>query len=189
MSVAEKYDVPRRTEFNTMCLKMVWDTVRSKWTCTFKNELTGETFTREADIVVSAVGTLDRPSVPEIEGKETFKGNAFHSARWDSSVDVKDKNVVVLGNGASATQFVPRLASLVGASGSVTQIVRSAHWWTKRVCFSEIHMTERHELTLDRAIRSAPRPLVQSWNTSPSPLGSTALFWPTNSRRPSTLST
>lgn len=120
-----------------MCLEMVWDAVRSKWICTFKRELTGETFTREADIVVSAVGTLDRPSIPEIAGMKDFKGDAFHSARWDASVDVKDKNVVVLGNGASATQFVPRIAQQVGPRGSVTQIVRSAHWWTKRVCLSQ----------------------------------------------------
>ena len=114
---------------------MVWDAPRSVWKCTFKSEITGEIFTREADIVVSAVGTLDRPSTPKIIGMEQFAGDAFHSARWNADVDVKDKNVVVLGNGASATQFVPRLVQQVGSKGSVTQIVRSAHWWTKRVWF------------------------------------------------------
>lgn len=133
MDVAEQYDVPRRCEFNVMCLSMKWDAHRSKWTCTFKSELTGEIYTCEADIVVSAVGTLDKPSIPEISGAEQFTGPAFHSARWDLTVNVKDKNVVVLGNGASATQFVPRLVQQVGARGTVTQIVRSAHWWTKRV--------------------------------------------------------
>lgn len=138
MSVAKKYDVPRRCEFNTMCIKMAWDVVRSKWICTFKSEATGETFTREADIVVSAVGTLDRPSIPDIKGLENFKGDTFHSARWDAGVNIVSKNVVVLGNGASATQFVPRLAKQVGSRGTVTQIVRSAHWWTKRVRISRV---------------------------------------------------
>lgn len=119
-----------------MCLKMEWIAQKSVWKCTFKSEITGEIFTREADIVVSAVGTLDRPSIPQISGMERFKGDAFHSARWNADVELKNKNVVVLGNGASATQFVPRLVQQVGTKGSVTQIVRSAHWWTKRVCFS-----------------------------------------------------
>jgi cation diffusion facilitator CzcD-associated flavoprotein CzcO len=117
-----------------MCLKMEWIAQRSVWECTFKSEITGEIFTREADIVVSAVGTLDRPSTPQISGMERFRGGAFHSARWNADVDLENKNVVVLGNGASATQFVPRLVQQVGTKGSVTQIVRSAHWWTKRVC-------------------------------------------------------
>ena len=134
MSVAKKYDVLRRCEFNMMCLKMVWDEARAKWTCTFKNTLTGDVIVREAHVVVSAIGTLDRPWTPEISGMDHFAGDSFHSARWDSNVQLRDKNVVVLGNGASATQFVPRLVESVGTKGSVTQIVRSAHWWTKRVC-------------------------------------------------------
>lgn len=88
---------------------------------------------RTASVVVSAVGTLDRPYIPEIEGAADFQGKAFHSARWDYSVEFKNKNVVVLGNGASATQFIPELVKEVGPRGRVTQLVRSAHWWTKRV--------------------------------------------------------
>jgi cation diffusion facilitator CzcD-associated flavoprotein CzcO len=57
----------------------------------------------------------------------------FHSARWDDTFKPQEKNIVVLGNGASATQFVPEMVKAVGEGGSVTQFVRSAHWWTKRV--------------------------------------------------------
>lgn len=88
---------------------------------------------RTASVVVSAVGTLDRPYIPQIEGAADFQGKAFHSARWDHSVEFRNQNVVVLGNGASATQFVPELVNEVAPRGKVTQLVRSAHWWTKRV--------------------------------------------------------
>jgi cation diffusion facilitator CzcD-associated flavoprotein CzcO len=84
-------------------------------------------------VVVSAVGTLDRPFVPDIEGSDTFEGKTFHSARWDDTLNASGKHIVVLGNGASATQFVPELVKEVGPKGSVNQFVRSAHWWTKRV--------------------------------------------------------
>lgn len=132
-SVAEKYNIISRCRFNTMCKSMIWDQNRQLWTCTLEDIVTGRTFIHEAPVVISAIGTLDRPYIPSIEGAAQFQGTIFHSARWDKSVDFKNKNVVVLGNGASATQFVPELIKEVSPHGSVTQIVRSAHWWTKRV--------------------------------------------------------
>ncbi|KAM0554931.1 hypothetical protein ACHAPJ_006667 [Fusarium lateritium] len=132
MSVAEKYHIIPHCQFNTMCLDMTWDSARMLWTCTLENTRTGEQFVREAPIVVSAIGTLDRPSIPNIEGVDSFQGKMFHSARWDDSIEIKNKNIVVLGNGASATQFVPELVKQVAPKGKVTQLVRSAHWWTKR---------------------------------------------------------
>ena len=142
-SVAEQYDIIRRCEFAMMCLSMSWNEAKAKWICSFKNSTTGETTTREADIVVSAVGTLDRPWTPQIEGGESFTGEAFHSARWDHSIATQNKRVVVLGNGASATQFLPELLRNVGPRGSVTQIVRSSHWWTKRVSRTRRHACTR----------------------------------------------
>ncbi|GKT58567.1 monooxygenase y4iD [Colletotrichum tofieldiae] len=131
-SVAEKFGVLPHCRFNTTCTGMQWDSKTSTWTCSFENTLTGEMFTRVAPVVISAIGTLDRPYTPRIAGAESFKGDIFHSARWDYSVDPKDKNIVVLGNGASATQFVPELVKNAGPRGKVTQLVKSAHWWTKR---------------------------------------------------------
>lgn len=87
----------------------------------------------KAKIVCSAVGGLVEPKGwPEnIPGKEMFQGQIFHSARWDYSVDLKDKNVVVVGTGCSAAQFVPKLTKDYGAK-SVTQLMRSPPWVEKR---------------------------------------------------------
>ncbi|KAL1877131.1 hypothetical protein Plec18167_004816 [Paecilomyces lecythidis] len=131
-SVAEKYNIIPHCRFNAMCLGLTWDSTRSLWVCTFQDTIGGEIYKREAPVVVSALGTLDRPFIPQIEGSDTFKGNAFHSARWDDTFKPQGKHIVVLGNGASATQFVPELVNKVGPEGTVTQFVRSAHWWTKR---------------------------------------------------------
>lgn len=137
LSVAEKHNILPHCRFNSMCKSMIWDEKRQLWTCTFEDMITGSTFVREAAVVVSAIGTLDRPNVPSIQGATNFKGKAFHSARWDSSIDLKNKNVLVLGNGASATQFVPELVKKVGPHGKVNQLVKSAHWWTKRVSYPQ----------------------------------------------------
>lgn len=74
---------------------------------------------------VSAVGGLSQPKPCDIEGHETFKGPIFHTAAWDHSVDLTGKDVILVGNGCSATQCVPFLAE---HSKTLTQFVRSKHW-------------------------------------------------------------
>ncbi|WIM89598.1 NAD(P)/FAD-dependent oxidoreductase [Candidatus Mycobacterium wuenschmannii] len=67
----------------------------------------GETL--EADILIPAVGQLSRPALPSIPGLESFAGPSFHSAEWRHDIDLTGKRVAVLGTGASAIQFVPRI--------------------------------------------------------------------------------
>lgn len=112
---------------------MTWDNARSLWVVTFQDTNSGEVFNREAPVVVSAIGTLDRPAIPSIKGADSFKGETFHSAEWNDHFKPEGKQITVVGNGASATQFVPELVKSVGPKGKVTQHVRSSHWWTKRV--------------------------------------------------------
>jgi cation diffusion facilitator CzcD-associated flavoprotein CzcO len=64
----------------------------------------------EADVVVSAVGQLSRPVVPDLPG--AFGGPAFHSARWEHHHDLEGRRIAVIGTGASAIQFVPHLQPL-----------------------------------------------------------------------------
>jgi cation diffusion facilitator CzcD-associated flavoprotein CzcO/acetyl esterase/lipase len=82
-----------------------------------------------ARILITATGQLSNPSLPRIEGMESFRGPAFHSARWDHGVDLAGKRVAVIGTGASATQFVPAIAPLVGR---LTVFQRSPAWLIPR---------------------------------------------------------
>ena len=66
-----------------------------------------------ADVLVSGTGQLNRPSIPDIPGLERFRGERFHSARWDHAYDLTDKTVAVVGNAASAIQFIPEIAPKV----------------------------------------------------------------------------
>lgn len=79
--------------------------------------------TCEADVLVPAVGQLSRPALPNIPGLDTFAGPSFHSAQWRHDVDLTGKRVAVLGTGASAIQFVPRIRE---TAGRVTVFQRSA---------------------------------------------------------------
>ena len=63
-----------------------------------------------AKVLVSAAGPLVEPKLPDFPGLERFQGPAFHSARWDHSASLKGKRVAAIGTGASAIQFVPKIA-------------------------------------------------------------------------------
>ncbi|KAL9936791.1 hypothetical protein V8E36_004026 [Tilletia maclaganii] len=77
-------------------------------------------------VLINAVGGLSEPNKCEIKGAENFKGPIFHSARWDTSVDMADKRVVLLGNGCSGAQIVESLSPRVK---HLTQLGRSKHWY------------------------------------------------------------
>lgn len=79
----------------------------------------------EADYLVWAVGQLHRPYLPDIEGRNTFRGTAFHTARWDHSHDLRGRRVAVVGTGSSATQLVPEIAR---TAAHVTVYQRTPHW-------------------------------------------------------------
>lgn len=76
-----------------------WDSERQVWIVHLRDIKTGKHFEHECRILYSAVGVLVEPKYPNIPGKETFKGDIFHTARWKDGVDLRDKNVVVVGNG------------------------------------------------------------------------------------------
>jgi len=79
-----------------------------------------------ADAVVSAVGQLNRPNLPDIPGVERFEGPAFHSARWDHDVDLTGLRVAVIGTGASAAQFIPPVAE---QAAELTIFQRTPAWF------------------------------------------------------------
>lgn len=75
--------------------------------------------------IITAVGQLNIPKIPEVPGLDAFKGIKFHSARWEHQHDLRGKRVAVIGTGASATQFVPEIA---GQPAHMTVFQRSAPW-------------------------------------------------------------
>lgn len=82
-----------------------------------------------ADVLVCGVGQLNRPFTPKIPGQERFRGVAFHSARWRHDVDLDGLEVAVIGNAASAIQFIPQIAPRVRR---LTIFQRSANWMLPR---------------------------------------------------------
>lgn len=106
--VADKYDLRRHIRFDTEFTGARWDEDAKVW---HVETGPGDTYTAKA--LVMGVGALHIPNVPELPGVERFEGRVFHSARWDNQHDLTGRKVAVVGTGASAIQFVPKIADQV----------------------------------------------------------------------------
>lgn len=106
--VTDKYGLRRNIRFNTHVDRAHWDEQDSRWHVFDKS---GQEFV--AQFLISGAGGLHIPSIPEIEGADTFTGAMFHSAQWDHGVDITGKRVAVIGTGASAIQIVPAIIDQV----------------------------------------------------------------------------
>jgi cation diffusion facilitator CzcD-associated flavoprotein CzcO len=84
-------------------------------------------------VLASGVGQLNRPHVPDFPGRESFAGAAFHSARWDPRVELAGKRVAVIGNAASAVQFVPPVAE---RAAHVDIFQRTPNWVMPRLDYA-----------------------------------------------------
>jgi cation diffusion facilitator CzcD-associated flavoprotein CzcO len=117
--IADDFDLRRHIRFDHDVTSATWDEGRARWTVVTPHG------SLEADVIVSGVGALSEPSIPRLEGLESFAGAVFHSARWDHDYDLADKRVAVVGTGASAIQFVPRIQPAVA---SMTVFQRTPPW-------------------------------------------------------------
>jgi 4-hydroxyacetophenone monooxygenase len=122
---AREYGVLPHVRPNTEVVGANYDDESARWSLRLRSVDSGPEETIEANIVISAVGMLNRPVVPDLEGLDTFQGPWFHSSRWDHDVDVAGRTVAVIGTGASAMQIVPALAEEVS---QLLVFQRSRHW-------------------------------------------------------------
>jgi 4-hydroxyacetophenone monooxygenase len=122
--VMERHGITEHVRFNTQVQSATWDEDAATWSVLVVNpDGTPETVVARA--VISAVGQLNTPFVPELDGAESFAGPAFHTARWDHQVDLAGKDVVMVGAGATGFQLAPAIADDVG---SLTVFQRTAQW-------------------------------------------------------------
>jgi len=110
--VADKYNVKDRIDFGTTVEGAEWDDARKLWTVTADRN--GEKLTYEANELIMAVGPNNSPNYPKVRNLDVFNGPVIHSARWDHSVDLAGKKVVLVGTGCSGVQVATALADTVG---------------------------------------------------------------------------
>ncbi|KAL8983099.1 MAG: hypothetical protein Q9205_002562 [Flavoplaca limonia] len=158
VDVAAKYQLEDKIQLNTDVSKLSWLDAEALWEITVdhlvpgtgdlsavdrktRTEVLGERSIYvssekfRAKVVVSCAGILVEPNdwPPDIPGRDVFRGEIFHSARWREDVNFKDKDVVVVGTGCSAAQVVPSLFEEPYEARSVTQLMRTPPWVMPRL--------------------------------------------------------
>ena len=106
--MAEKFGFYDKCLFHTTVEKTEWDEDTARWTVS-----TDRGDAMKAKFVVLANGILTTPKLARIDGMSSFKGDSFHTSRWDYNIDLKGKRVGIIGTGATAVQAVPELAKIV----------------------------------------------------------------------------
>ena len=122
--VMEHHGLRANIRFGTEVTAATYDESTARWSVEVRTA-DGATETLDARFVISAVGSLNRPKLPDIPGMDDFAGPSFHSAAWDHSVDYRGKRFAMIGAGASGFQIAPTIADDVAR---LTVFQRTAQW-------------------------------------------------------------
>jgi cation diffusion facilitator CzcD-associated flavoprotein CzcO len=119
--VADKFDLLRNIHLASPVKAAKYDDHARSWTVILDG---GDSYTTR--VLITAVGILSQPTLPSIEGMDSFKGSAFHTSRWPKEQpELKGQNVAVIGTGASGVQAIQELAKDVG---HLTVFQRRPNW-------------------------------------------------------------
>ncbi len=120
-TVVDTYDLRRHMRFDSRVEALSWDEVNLAWTITL-----ADGSTTKSRFVITGVGLLSTPTLPAIEGLDSFAGQAFHTHHWPSEgLDLRDKRVAVIGTGATGIQVIGEIQDKVG---QLTVFQRRPNW-------------------------------------------------------------
>ena len=118
-----KFDLTKHIKFNTTVESIKYDESLKIWKSAIINK--GNKTILESNIVISAVGQLNKPSFPDISGIEAFNKPLIHTAKWEKNYNFKNKVIALIGTGASGMQVAPELAKI---TKKLLIFQRTPHW-------------------------------------------------------------
>ncbi len=153
---ARDFGVRDHIKFNTTIESAVWKTDR--WVLQDSN---GSSFSSKS--IISALGGLHTPNLPNIEGQDIFEGAQFHSTAWPDGLDLTGKRVAVVGTGATAVQIVPEIADKVAE----LLVFQRSPVWVGPKKDPEYTPEEREEFRSNPdAMKRLRHDLYQSWESN-----------------------
>ncbi|GIQ73640.1 NAD(P)/FAD-dependent oxidoreductase [Bradyrhizobium sp. RD5-C2] len=119
--VADKFDLRRDIQFESRVTSAIYQDDTRSWQVTLESGAC-----HSCRFLITAIGPLSTPTLPRIEGRDDFKGQSFHTARWPKEkVDFAGKRAAVIGTGATGIQTIQTIA---GEVGHLTVFQRTANW-------------------------------------------------------------
>jgi cation diffusion facilitator CzcD-associated flavoprotein CzcO len=119
--VADKFDLRRDIQFRSQVIAAIYDEATRSWDIVLEDGSRHRT-----RFLITAIGPLSTPTLPRIEGRDSFRGKSFHTARWPHEpVNFTGQHVAVIGTGATGVQTIQTIASEVG---HLTVFQRTPNW-------------------------------------------------------------
>jgi cation diffusion facilitator CzcD-associated flavoprotein CzcO len=119
--VADKFDLRRDIQFRSQVTAAIYDEARRSWDIVLEDGSRHRT-----RFLITAIGPLSTPTLPRVEGRDSFRGKSFHTARWPHEpVNFTGQRVAVVGTGATGVQTIQTIASEVG---HLTVFQRTPNW-------------------------------------------------------------
>ncbi|KAF5661752.1 monooxygenase [Fusarium heterosporum] len=122
---AVKYDLLKDVRTQHQVIETFWDQDEGQWNLTVADLRTQTRVNDWCHILIHATGYLNKPAWPAVPGIERFRGPKLHSAKWDDSVTLDGKNILLVGSGASSVQILPAIQP---RAKSVKVFVRTPRW-------------------------------------------------------------
>lgn len=123
--VADDHDIRSHIRFGLEVQEARYNESRDEWQADVI-DASGKRETLTANVLISGVGAFNKPRLPNIPGLDLFKGPSVHTACYpDEGIDLAGRNVLLIGNGASAMQVAPAIADTVA---SLTIVQRTPQW-------------------------------------------------------------
>ncbi|KAL1893531.1 hypothetical protein Sste5346_006360 [Sporothrix stenoceras] len=123
--VVHKFGVDKHLKLQHEVVQAVWLTDYAHWHITVRNLVSSLEYTVTAQFLISATGRLNSAGPPNIPGLDTFQGEIVHTARWGHNVNLNNKRVAVIGNGASGMQVLPAILPRVA---HLSHFARTRNW-------------------------------------------------------------
>ena len=150
---AKRFDVLKNIRFQEELVKASWDEQAQHWAVeTSKGLLT-------TNILISGTGAFSEPLIPSFPGFKNFKGASFHSSSWNHDFDLTGKKVAVIGTGASAIQFIPKIQPQVS---QLTVYQRTPPWIMPKAD-RPIKAEEKARFERMPILQKAARLLIYGW--------------------------
>jgi 4-hydroxyacetophenone monooxygenase len=164
--MADHFEIRDDIEFDTEVKACIWDSSVQRWEVQAVGPDGPRTW--RVNAIISAVGFLSRPNIPELPGLTEFAGDVFHTARWPGELDVDGKRVAVIGSGCTSYQLIPELAK---SAGGIALFQRTPSW-----CFEIAGYLEPYPKQINWLDRNLPfhtnfMRLRAGWLSGPEVLG------------------
>ena len=121
---AKAYGLDKKIRYGMWVRSASWSSEENRWTVEIQPRHSEETKKITCQFLCTCCGYYDYDEgyTPEFEGADSYKGELIHPQKWDDSIDYQDKDIVVIGSGATAVTLVPALAQ---KARHVTMLQRS----------------------------------------------------------------